>query len=96
MLNQNSLRLSQVLDRVLAKVGGKQWWANVSGRAKAQQIWAAHQNGAKVVCPTAAVEHGLLLQLLAKLSLLAGLQGDTIKDLNNYGLSARGRYAHGR
>ncbi|KAL3142995.1 hypothetical protein ABBQ38_003276 [Trebouxia sp. C0009 RCD-2024] len=59
-----------VLDRVLARVGGRQWWANLSGRAKAQQIWAAHQSGAKV--------------------------GDALKDLNNYGLSARGRYAFGR
>lgn len=37
-----------VLDRVIAKVGGKEWWANLSGRAKAQQMWAAHRGGAKV------------------------------------------------
>lgn len=37
-----------VLDRVIAKVGGKQWWANLSGRAKAQQMWTAHRGGAKV------------------------------------------------
>ncbi|KAL0051417.1 hypothetical protein WJX82_007067 [Trebouxia sp. C0006] len=37
-----------VLDRVIAKVGGKEWWANLSGRAKAQQMWTAHRGGAKV------------------------------------------------
>ncbi len=38
-----------MLDRVIAKVGGKEWWANLSGRAKAQQMWTAHRGGAKVV-----------------------------------------------
>jgi len=47
--SQSSYRLTQVLDRVIAKVGGKEWWANLSGRAKAQQMWTAHRGGAKVV-----------------------------------------------
>ena len=86
------LRLTQVLDRVIAKVGGRNWWANLSGRAKAQQMWAAHQSGAKVVRHVTA--HGVVLY--SSVTLLNALQGDALKDLSSYSLSARGRYAFGR
>ena len=38
-----------MFDRVLAKLGRKQWWANLSGRMKGQQMWSAHRAGATVV-----------------------------------------------
>ncbi|CAK0784857.1 hypothetical protein CVIRNUC_008062 [Coccomyxa viridis] len=35
-----------VLDRVYARVGGKQWWANVNGRARLQRMLKQHREGA--------------------------------------------------
>ncbi|KAK9808249.1 hypothetical protein WJX73_003474 [Symbiochloris irregularis] len=37
-----------VLDRVLAKAGGPNWWTSISGRAKAQKMLATHKGGQHV------------------------------------------------
>ena len=39
----------QVLDRVLGKTGGHSWWLALLGRARAQQMHAAHRRGERVV-----------------------------------------------
>lgn len=41
--------LLQVLDRVLGKAGGPNWWLALLGRARAQQMYAAHRRGNRVV-----------------------------------------------
>ena len=41
--------LLQVLDRVLGKAGGPNWWLALLGRARAQQMYAAHRRGKRVV-----------------------------------------------
>ena len=39
----------QVLDRVLGEAGGRSWWLALLGRARAQQMYAAHRRGDRVV-----------------------------------------------
>ena len=44
----------QVLDRVLAKVGGRLWWGTLGGRVKAQRAYRLAAGGdASKVCPPA-------------------------------------------
>jgi len=38
----------QVLDRVIAKAGGEDWWTALSGRVKAQNLLAAYQDSRMV------------------------------------------------
>ena len=35
----------QVLDRALAKVGGRHWWSVLVARAKAQRMFSSHRSG---------------------------------------------------
>ncbi len=34
-----------MLDRVLARTGGRNWWSVLLGRARAQRIWRLHREG---------------------------------------------------
>lgn len=34
-----------MLDRALAKFGGRKWWTVLLGRARAQRIWQLHREG---------------------------------------------------
>lgn len=41
------LHAGKVLDRALAKVGGRNWWTVLLGRTRAQRIWALHREGVR-------------------------------------------------
>lgn len=39
----------QVLDRALARAGGRNWWTVLLGRVRAQRAWALHREGVRTV-----------------------------------------------
>ena len=42
----------QVMDRALARMGGRNWWTVLLGRARAQRIWSLHRQGMRTVSPS--------------------------------------------
>lgn len=91
----------QVLDRVIARAGGLKWWTALSGRAKAQQMLKAHRDGKHVVRNRSIHQHTSQLPFVQPpdntlLRAERYAQGDTLKDLNNYGLCSRLRLTAGR
>ncbi len=44
--------ITQVMDRVLATVGTRTWWAAVGSRIRAQRIWKQCRQGLTKVCVT--------------------------------------------